>query len=89
MVKPAIESADKRYGYSGKKIGNAHLKWALSQAALLFLRESDQAKRYVNRLEKKHNKGKALSILTKRLGRSVFFILKRKEAFNLALFFQQ
>ena len=38
LVKCAKESAGKRYGASGTKIGNAYLKWAFSEAAVLFLR---------------------------------------------------
>ncbi len=38
LVKCAKESAGKRYGTSGTKIGNAYLKWAFSEAAVLFLR---------------------------------------------------
>jgi len=38
LVKCAKESAGKKSGYSGKKIGNAYLKWAFSEAAVLFLR---------------------------------------------------
>ena len=38
LVKCAKESAGKRYGTSGNKIGNAYLKWAFSEAAVLFLR---------------------------------------------------
>ena len=38
LVKAQKSSAGKVLGYSGKKIGNAHLKWAFSEAALLFLR---------------------------------------------------
>ena len=33
LVKPKKESAGKVYGSSGNKIGNAHLKWAFSEAA--------------------------------------------------------
>jgi transposase len=40
LVKCANESAGKRLGTSGKKIGNAHLKWAFSEAAALFLRNN-------------------------------------------------
>jgi transposase len=40
LVKCAKESAGKRLGTSGKKIGNAHLKWAFSEAAALFLRNN-------------------------------------------------
>ncbi len=38
LIKCSKESAGKTYGYSGKKIGNAYLKWAFSEAAVLFLR---------------------------------------------------
>src|SRR6266581_6041339 len=38
LVKCAKESAGKRYGTSSTKLGNASLTWALSEAALLFLR---------------------------------------------------
>lgn len=38
LVTCAQESAGKRYGTSGTKIGNASLKWAFSEAAVLFLR---------------------------------------------------
>jgi transposase len=34
LVKCAKESAGKRYNTSGKKIGNAYLKWAFSEAAV-------------------------------------------------------
>ena len=43
LVKCAKESAGKRYGTSGKKIGNAYLKWAFSEAAVLFLHNNEQA----------------------------------------------
>jgi transposase len=38
LVKCAKASAGKRYGTAGAKIGHASLKWAFSQAAVLFLR---------------------------------------------------
>ncbi len=44
------------------------------------------AKAYVERLTKKHNKGKALSILAHKLGRAVYFMLKRKQPFNMDQF---
>lgn len=40
LVKSAKESAGKKMGTSGKKIGNVHLKWAFSEAAVLFLRRT-------------------------------------------------
>jgi len=86
LVKCAKESAGKRQGYGGKKIGNAHLKWAFSEAAVLFLKNNPAGMKYKKRLEKKHGKSKSLSILAHKLGRAVYFILKRGKAFNMNLF---
>jgi transposase len=60
LVKCAKESAGKRFGTSGTKIGNAVLKWAFSEAAVLFLRDNPAAQQYLARLEKQHGRGKAL-----------------------------
>ena len=56
-MKCAKQSEGKHYGYSGTKIGNAHLKWAFSEAAVLCLRKNPPAQRYVARLAHKHGKG--------------------------------
>lgn len=82
LVKCEKTSAGKSYGTSGNKIGNAHLKWAFSEAAALFLRGNEPGKKWFEKLTKKHGKGKALSILAHKLGRAVYFMLKNKEAFN-------
>ena len=88
LIKCSKESAGKRLGTSGNKIGHAHLKWAFSEAATLFLRNNPQGQKLRSRLEKKHNKGKALSILAHKLGRAVYYMLKRKVAFDMELFLQ-
>ncbi len=88
LVKCSKESGGTRLGTSGKKIGNAHLKWTFSEAATLFLRNNPQGQKLLARLEKKHDKGKALSLLAHTLGRAVYFMLKRKTAFDLTLFLQ-
>ncbi len=80
------ESAGKLHGHSGRKIGNAHLKWAFSEAAVLFLRKNPAAQRYVERLRRKHGKGKALSILAARLGRTVYAMLSTGQPFDLERF---
>ena len=87
LVKPMKESAGKIYGHSGKKIGNAHLKWAFSEAAVTFLRGNRDGQALVKRLEKRFGKPKALSILAAKLARAVYFMLKRKEAFDRERFF--
>jgi transposase len=86
LVKCAKESAGKRYGTSGTKIGNAYLKWAFSEAAVLFLRANPAGQKYLARLEKKHSKGKALSVLAHKLARAVYYMLQRKTAFDLPTF---
>lgn len=88
LVKCAKQSAGKNYGYSGNKIGNAHLKWAFSEAVCLMMRELPQAKAYVDKQAKKHGKGKAMSILAHKLGRAVYHMLKRKDAFDVNYFFR-
>ena len=86
LVKCAKESGGKRLGTSGNKIGNAHLTWAFSEAATLFLRGNEPGQKYLARLEKKHDKGKALSILAHKLARAVYGMLKRTTAFDLGQF---
>ena len=58
LVKCAKESAGKRYGTSGTKIGNASLKWAFSEAAVLFLRDNPAGQPSLARLEKNMAKGR-------------------------------
>ena len=85
-VKCAKESGGTRLGTSGNKSGNAHLKWAVSEAATLFLRGNAPGHKYLARLEKKHDKGKALSILAHKLARAVYVMLKRQTAVDLEQF---
>ena len=86
LVKCTRESAGKRHGSSNKKIGSIHLKWAFSEAAVLFLRDNPQGMAYKKRLERKHGKSKALTILAHKLGRAVYFMLKRGKAFDMEKF---
>jgi transposase len=88
LVKCAKESAGKCYGTSGAKIGNAYLKWAFSEAAVLFLRTNPAGQKYLARLEKKHGKGKALTVLAHKLARAVYHMLKRETAFDMPRFLQ-
>lgn len=87
LVKPTKESAGKILGHSGRKIGNAHLKWAFSEAAVCFLRGNRRAQALRVRLAAKHGKGKSLSIIAARLARAVYFMLKRRTPFDAERFF--
>jgi transposase len=67
LLQWAKESGGTRLGTSGRKIGNAHLKGAFSEAATLFLRNTEAGQKYLARLAKKHDKGKALTIRAHKL----------------------
>jgi transposase len=86
LVKCAKESAGKRLGTSGKNIGNAHLTWAFSEAAILCLRNNPQGQKYLVRLEKTQDNGKALTLLAHKLARAVYDRLKRHTAFDREMF---
>ena len=86
LIKCAKESGGKKLGTSGAKMGNVHLKWAFSEAAVLFLRHTTEGKRLLARLEKTHGKGKALSILAHKIGRAVYYMLSRGTVFSMKKF---
>ncbi len=86
LVKCKAESAGKTYGTQGNKIGNAHLKWAFSEAAVLYLRGNKKAQRYLLKLQKRMSKAKALSVLAHKLGRCVYFMLKNEKVFDESRF---
>ena len=86
LVKCKAESAGKSYGTQGNKIGNAHLKWAFSEAAVLYLRGNKKAQKYLQHLQKRMTKAKALSVLAHKLGRCVYFMMKNEKVFDESRF---
>jgi transposase len=86
LVRCSHESAGKVKGSGGKKIGNAHLKWAFSEAACLMLRSSPKAKAWMQRQEKKRGKRKALAVLEAKLGRAVYHLWKKQVPFDAKRF---
>lgn len=89
LVKPAKESNGKNYGHGGKKIGNAHLRWAFGEAVVLMLKGNKPAQQVLQRLASKHGKGKALAILSHRLGRAVYYMLKNHVPFDQERFLRK
>ena len=85
LVKCKKQSGGKTLGTGGAKMGNVHLKWAFSEAAVLFLRHTE-GKKLIARIEKQHGKGKALSILAHKIGRAVFYMLSRGTVFSMEKF---
>jgi transposase len=89
LIKCQRESAGKVYGTGGHKIGNAYLKWAFSEAAVLFLRGNPPAQAWLKKMANKHNKARALTILAHKLGRAVYFMLTRKQVFDAKRFLNE
>jgi len=89
LIRPVKESAGKRTGTANGKMGNAYLKWAFSEAVVLFLRETREAQPYIRRVERKYGKDKAKGILAHRLGRTVYYMLKNTQVFDLKKFVNQ
>ncbi|MDB4778307.1 transposase [bacterium] len=83
LVRGSHTSAGKSYGSPGKKMGNAYLKWAFSEIVPLIKRGSPAVKKYIERIEKKHDKARAHSNLATKLGRAIYFMLRRSEAFDI------
>ncbi len=87
LVRCPHESAGKKKGSGGKRIGNPHLKWAFGEAACLLLRSNAQAQKWLARREHKHGKARAMGALAAKLGRTVYYLLRKKEAFDVTRFF--
>jgi transposase len=70
VVTRAHASAGQRDGTSGHNIGNGHLKWAFSEAAVLFLLENPPGPKDSKRREKTYGPGTALTVLAHTLARA-------------------
>jgi transposase len=86
LVKWAKDAAGKRDGTSGTKMGNASLKWAFSEAAVLCLRSNPAGQRSFAPLEKQPGTGKALTVLAPQLARAVYAMLRRETVFDMPTF---
>ena len=86
LVTCTHESAGKVKGVGGRKIGNAHLKWAFSEAASLMLRSFAPAKSWMQRQSKKRGKKKAHAILEAKIGRTVYHLWHKQTAFDAKKF---
>jgi transposase len=76
------ESDHKRVGVGNRKAGNAWLKWAFSEAAVLSAQKDERIGRLLERLASRLGKPKALSALAHKLGRAFYHMLHTKEVFD-------
>jgi transposase len=86
LVRCEHSSAGKVKGSGPRKMGNAHLKWAFSEAACLMIRAVPAVKAWVQRQERKKGKRKALSILEAKIGRAVYHLWRKRVPFDLKRF---
>jgi len=82
LVSCIHESAGKVKGVGGRKIDNAHLKWAFGEAASLMLRSFPAAKAWMARQAKKRSKVRAHAILEAKIGRTVYAMWQRQRPFD-------
>ncbi len=82
LVKGSVSSAGKFKGLKGAKMGNAYLRWAFGQAAVIAKRTNPLIGAYAERLTARHGKFKANAILSAKIARAVYFMLARKTVFD-------
>jgi transposase len=86
LIGAVQESAGKRVGTGKSKAGNAWLKWAFSEAAVLSAQKDERIGAYLAKLASRLGKPKALSVLAHKLGRAFYHMLHTQEVFNVPRF---
>jgi transposase len=86
LVRCEHSSAGKVKGSGPKKVGNAHLKWAFSEAACLMKRSVLGVRSWCQRQEKKRGKRVATAVLEAKIGRAVYHLWRKQQAFDLTRF---
>jgi transposase len=83
----AVQTSDnKRTGQGNAKAGNAWLKWAFSEAAVLSAQKEPKIGALLQRLSQKLGKAKALSALAHKLGRAFYHMLQTGQVFDVNRF---
>jgi transposase len=83
LVKGTVASAGKLKGLRGAKLGNAYLRWAFGEAAVIAKRDHTVIGPLAQRLEAKlGNKFKANTVLAIKLARAVYFMLRDHTVFD-------
>lgn len=86
LISPKQESGGKVVGVVNTRAGNAWLKWAFSEAAVLSAQKDEQMKGCLAKLQSRHGTSKGLSIFAHKLGRVVYHLLRTKTVFDVARF---
>jgi transposase len=86
LISPRQESDGKIVGVGNSRSGNAWLKWAFSEAAVLSAQKDQRMKTCLAKLQSRHGSGKGLSIFAHKLGRVVYHLLRTKKVFDVERF---
>src|SRR6185369_10041071 len=86
LITPRQESDGRVVGVGNARAGNAWLKWAFSEAAVLSAQKDERIGALLQRLTGKLGKAKALSALAHKLGRAFYHMLHTKEVFDVNRF---
>ena len=82
LVKGSVASAGKVKGLTGGKMGNAYLRWAFGQAAVLGKGSHPLLAPYAEKLIAKRGKFKGNAILANKIARAVYFMLQNGTVFD-------
>ena len=82
LVKGSVASAGKVKGSTGRKMGNAYLRWAFGEVAVITKRDHPLLRPYAQRLASKNGKFKGNAILANKMARSVYFMLQKGTGFD-------
>jgi len=75
-------SDGKPVGSGPRRIGNPYLRWAFGEVAVFAAQYSKGIRSRLERLTRRHGKGKAKTLLAHKFGRAIYYMLKRKTAFD-------
>ena len=82
LVSCEHKSNGRRYGVGGKKIGNAYLRWAFAEVAVLSGHNHDRLTKMRHRLESRYGLGKGKAVLAHKFGRAFYCMLKNGMVFD-------
>jgi transposase len=82
LVKGSVASAGKVKGLCGGKMGNAYLRWAFGEAAIICKRNHPLITPYADKLIAKHGKFKGNAILANQLARAAYYMLQSGKPFD-------
>lgn len=88
LVRSEHTSNGKTVSRGGRKIGNPYLKWAFSEAAVRMASLDPRVGAHVEQLKQRYGAAGAWSRLSLKIARSVYYVLKSKERFDMERFLQ-